>query len=228
MTCHFVLFDLLRSEQALAVTQPPRRTEAARILDFAGAAYGDLVGLLVGRDDASLDGARDGEWTLRDILRHAIAVELRYCAQVAYSATRTERDPVAIPDERLPCDRLSPPLEFDASRTAGITPILELLGEARQRTDVAARGLTDDVLSRPSLWGKYEMDVGRRLHQVGAHLIETVLQVEKALAGDGHTEARRIMRRCCATRGLHEGWTRPADRVTLDDRYIKLAESLRT
>lgn len=227
VTCHFVLFDLLRREQALAAMRQPARTEARRILDFARAAYGDLVGFLVGRDDQLLDEARDGEWTLRDVLRHAIAVELRYRAQVIYSATRAEDDPIAISEERLPCDRLSPPGEFTASRTGGVTQILELLARARRATDEAAAGLSDDALTRPSLWGRHAMDVRMRLHQVGAHLIETVIQIEKVLSPDGDTEARRIMRRCCATRGMHEGWSDERARASLDERYAVLTEALR-
>ncbi len=94
----FALYELLRQEQALAAAaQPASRTEAARILDFAQIAYGELIGLLVGRDDATLESARDGEWSLRDLLRHAVAVELRYAAQVEYSASRSDEEPARDP-----------------------------------------------------------------------------------------------------------------------------------
>jgi hypothetical protein len=223
-TPHFFLYDLLRREQALAAGSQPARSETARILDFAQAAYGDLAGLLVGRDDALLESVRDGEWTLRDILRHAIAVELRYAAQVEWSAGRRDDEPLAVPDSRLPCDRLSPPDDgFGESRTGGIVRMVELLGMARARTDAQLASLSDGTLGRPSLWGTYEMDVRRRLHQIAAHLTETAVQIEKALSVEGDFEARRIVRRCAMVRGLHERWTEADARSALDERYRALA-----
>src|SRR5438552_3296249 len=121
-SAEFHLYDLLRHEQALAIEIQLREgSEIGRILDLAQARYGELVGSLVGRDDTLLDTARDGEWTLRDLLRHTIAVELRYAAQVEWAATRGDDAPLAIPDARLPGDRLSPPEpEFAPSRSGGL------------------------------------------------------------------------------------------------------------
>lgn len=219
---HF-FYELLRHEQAIASSARPNApSEVGRILDLAQAAYGDLVGLLVGREDPLLNSARDGEWTLRDILRHAIAVEVRYTAQVAYSATRPESDPVAIRPELLPCDRLSPPdPEYAGSRSGGVDELLGLLGMARERGEARLSALRDDVLSRPSLWGTLEVDVRWRLHQVGAHLVETTVQIEKAI--DPRGEARAILRRCCALRGSHERWSPATQRSALDQRYRNLA-----
>jgi hypothetical protein len=163
----FLLYDLLRHEQALAAAaQPFGRTEFERIIDLAQAA-GELVGLLVGRSDGLLDGARDGEWSLRDVLRHAIAVELRYGAQIEYSAMRRDQEPLGIPTNRLPCDRLSPPEpQFGRTRTGDFGEIIGLLGAARLATDERLAGLADSLLERPSLWGTIEMNVRMRLHQV--------------------------------------------------------------
>jgi hypothetical protein len=224
-TLQFFLYDLLRREQALGAGAQPPRPETARILDFARAAYGDLAAALIGRDDAVLESARDGEWTLRDILRHAIAVEIRYAAQVLWSAGRRDDEPVAIPASRLPCDRLSPPEdEFGGSRTAGIMPILELLGAARDRTDAQLASLAEDSLVRPALWGTYPMDVRRRLHQIAVHLTETTIQIEKALSAESDLEARRILRRCAMVRGLHERWSDADTRSALDERYRLIGE----
>ena len=220
----FFLYDQLRREQALAAGAHPARSETARILDLAQAAYGDLIGALVGRDDALLETARDGEWTLRDVLRHAIAVEIRYAAQVLWSAGRSDDEPLAIPASRLPCDRLSPPEEeFGESRTGGIVRILELLGTARERTDMQLASLAGDVLVRPALWGTYLMDVRRRLHQIAAHLTETTIQIEKALSVESDLEARRIVRRCASVRGFHERWSEVGGRSALDERYRLIA-----
>ena len=219
------LYGLLRREQAIAASAQPSRSEVSRILDFAQAAHGDVVGVLVGRDDRLLDSARDGEWSLRDVLRHAIAVELRYAAQVEYSASRADTDPIQIPPAFLPCDRLSPPeSEFGLSRSGGVLELLRLLGNARTSTDTRLARLPDAVLGRPSLWGKQQIDVRMRLHQIAAHLTETAIQMEKIVGSGG--ELRAIVRRCCITRGMHERWSLATERGTIDDSYRTLAGQL--
>src|SRR5437899_4472797 len=165
------LYGLLRREQAIVASgASSSRSEVSRILDFAQAAYGDLVGILVGRDDRLLDSAWDGEWSLRDVMRHAIAVELRYAAQVEYSARRAETDPIGIPAGLLPCDRLSPPEpEFAHSRDGAVVDLLELLGNARAGGDVRLAKVPDSAFARPSLWGTMNLDVRMRLHPIAAH-----------------------------------------------------------
>jgi hypothetical protein len=224
----FVLYDLLRREQALAAeARPERSSEAGRILDLTQMAYGELVGLLVGRTDGLLETARDGEWSLRDLLRHAIAVELRYAAQIEWSATRRDDDPLAIPLERLPCDRLAPPEpEFADSRGGGLARMLELLGDARARSNERLQVIPGVALARPSLWGTSQVSVRTRLHQFAAHLAEVVIQGEKYLGSNVDAEARRIVRRCCAMRGLHERWSGQDVRTRLDARYSALAVRL--
>lgn len=217
-----VLYGLLRREQAIfASGQSSIRSEISRILDFAQAAYGDVVGAVVGRDDSLLDTARDGAWTLRDVLRHAMAVELRYAAQVYYSATRAEKDPVQIPASLLPCDRLSPPEpKFAVSRTGGVLQLLQLLGNARASSDTRLAELQDSSLTRSSLWGAHLLDVRMRLHQIAAHLTDTAIQIEKIVGRGG--ELRAILRRCCITRGSHERWSPAEERTMLDEIYRDL------
>jgi hypothetical protein len=217
------LYGLLRREQAIFASAESRpRSEVSRILDFAQAAYGDLVGVLVGRDDGILDTSRDGDWSLRDVLRHAIAVELRYAAQVEYSATRAESDPVEIRPGLLPCDRLSPPEpEFAGSRDGGILDVLDLLGKARASSDLRLAKVPDSALTRPSLWGTARLDVRIRLHQIAAHLTESAIQIEKIVGSGG--ELRAVMRRCGVTRGMHERWSPAEERAVLDKSYRALA-----
>jgi hypothetical protein len=214
-----VLYGLLRREQAIAASgESSSRSEVSRILDFAQAAYGDVVGVLVGRDDNLLDTARDGEWSLRNVLRHAMAVELRYAAQVWYSATRAESDPVEIPPSLLPCDRLSPPAPaFAASRDGGVLELLELLGKDRASSDTRLAKVPDSVLIRASMWGSRLVDVRMRLHQIAVHLTETAIQIEKIVGCGG--ELRAIIRRCCVTRGIHERWSPAEERAVLDESY---------
>jgi hypothetical protein len=216
------LYGLLRREQAIAASpQSLARSEVSRILDFAQAAYGDVAGVLVGQEDRLLDTARDGEWTLRDVLRHAIAVELRYAAQTDYSAARSDTDPVQIPPDLLPCDRLSPPEPgFGASRSGGVLELLQLLGTARASSDARLAKVAESALTRPSMWGTRLLDVRMRLHQIAVHLTETAIQIEK-IVGSG-AELRAIIRRCCITRGTHERWSSAAERAALDEAYRAL------
>lgn len=221
----FVLYDLLRHEQALALPPSgPARPEIARILDLAQSTYGDLVGLLIGRPDDILESARDGDWSLRDLLSHAMAVEVRYAAQIEWAAHRADTEPLGIPDELLPCDRLDPPEpEYAASRHSGIQEMLQLLGSARSANGQRLGALGDELLDRPSLWGKLQMSVRMRAHQVAVHLTEVVVQAEKMLGADTSSEARRILRRCCATRGSHELRSGARSRSDLDRRYLACA-----
>jgi hypothetical protein len=217
------LYGLLRREQAIAASEGTSpRSEVSRVLDFAQAAFGDVVGVLVGRDDALLDTARDGEWSLRDILRHSMAVELRYAAQVEYSATRSDNDPIQIPPGLLPCDRLSPPEPaFTVSRSGDVLELLQLLGNARASSDARLAKVPDSVLARPSMWGTHLVDVRLRLHQIAVHLTETAIQIEKIFGGGG--ELRAIIRRCCIARGLHERWSPADERAVLDESYTALS-----
>jgi len=216
------LYGLLRREQAIAASgESSAPSEVSRILDFAQAAYGDVVGVLVGRDDGLLDTARDGEWSLRDVLRHAMAVELRYAAQIEYSATRSDTDPVPIPPDLLPCDRLSPTEPaFAASRIGGVLELLQLLGQARAGSDTRLARVPAPALTRPSMWGNQLLDVRMRLHQIAVHLTETAIQIEKIVGSGG--ELRAITRRCCITRGMHERWSPAEERAVLDDSYHRL------
>ena len=220
-TRQFLLYAALRREQRAAmVAETSAGTETVRILTLAQSAFRELEALLAGRPTRLLDDVRDGEWTLRDLLRHAIATELRYREQVRYSATRADSETIAIPPERLPCDRLDPPdPTFADSRRGDLARTLGLLARAREETDSALAGLDDALLGRPSLWGEARIDVRERLHQIAAHLVEVTLQAEKMIraAGESDGEARQIARRIWSWRGRHERLSRPELLVALDE-----------
>jgi len=223
----FHLYAALRREQrALVESLLSPAGEPAQILSFAQSAYEELVAFLAGRD--VLDSARDGDWTPRDLLRHAIAVEIRYRAQVHWSARRLDQDPVAIPADRLPCDRLNPPeVESADTRTAEMAALLERLGVERRRTDADLVTIPPAALNRPSVWGTAEVDVRERMHQIGVHLVEVLVQSEKML-GSRETEARRIARRIAATRGMHVRASPAATIAHLDIQLAELARLART
>jgi DinB family protein len=221
------LYASLRSEQRLVVSAVTdgRVAEVPTILTQAQSAFRDLEALLMGHDDALLDSIKDGDWSLRDLLRHLIATELRYAEQVMYSAERGETDPIRIPEERLPCDRLAPPeSEFGSTTSAGLSVILRLFETARARSDERLSRLSRDVLDRPSDWGSLRVDIRVRLHQIAVHIVEGTIQTEKMLGpAEQFMEARAIVRRIWRARGLHERSSPAAAVAELDAEIIALA-----
>jgi hypothetical protein len=224
-----LLYAALRREQAAVVASRPQGTsEPDQIMSFARAAYHDLVALLGHEASDVLDTARDGDWSLRDLLRHAIAVELRYREQVLYSAGRRDDEPLAIPASRLPCDRLAPPEPAYAETAAApMERVLALVGQARQQTDERLATLSQVDLGRPSLWGQLEIDVRERMHQIGVHLVEVILQAEKMIDRTAPgAEARRIVKRIESARAMHQQRSGAAVLSRLDAELEAIARDL--
>jgi hypothetical protein len=187
-------------------------SESARILALAQSAFGDLRGLIAGLDDALLDRApADGEWSLREILAHAIGVERSYRANIEYSIARTAAEPVLMPVERRPTP--------DPADTAGgFGDIVARFAARRAETDVALGATDEAALARPTMWSGIEVDVRFRLHRLASHIAEHTYQCEKAIrALDAYGgDARAICRRIGAMRGLHERRTDDARLLALD------------
>ncbi len=197
--------------------------EAERILSLARRAFGDLRGLLVALSDSHLDGARDAEWSLRDVLRHTLGVERSYAANTLYAAHRRDDEPIRLEpgDPRLP-----KPSDVDVS--GGIDHVMERFEAARDQSDALLGALPEAVLTRPSRWGQIDVDVRFRLHRFAAHLIEHTIQCEKALESSGarQSEARRVVRRIWATRGELEATGDDAAMARLDESHANRAASL--
>jgi hypothetical protein len=220
MDVRYALFRTLEDAQEahVRVAAEPH-PESRRILSLAQRAFGDLRGVLVGVPADLLDRTpREGEWPLRDTLRHILIVERRYALQTEYAIERRDSDPMRISDARLPT-----PAEIDVS--GGVREILARIGEARAEStrllgDVAPAGMT-----RPTQWVHYDIDVRFRLHRFAAHLIEHTIQCEKTLAvlGWRPTEGRQIARQLAALLGEIEGLGAVAEARDLEKR---LAERL--
>lgn len=202
MDVRYALYRTLEdAQEALVLVAARPVPESRRILALAQRAFGDLRGLLVGLPADLLDRApREGEWPLRDTLRHILLVERRYALQTLYAVERGDAEPIRIPDDRLPTAA-----QIDVS--GGIEDVLARIGAARAETnrrlgDVAPAGMT-----RPTVWVHYEIDVRFRLHRFAAHVIEHAIQCEKTLDALGWrpAEGRRIARRLAALVGEVEG-----------------------
>jgi len=202
MDVRYALFRTLEDAQEthVRVTAQPHR-ESRRILSLAQRAFGDLRGLLIGVHADLLDRKpREGEWPLRDTLRHVLTVERRYALQTKYAIERRDSDPMRIADDRLPT-----PAQIDV--TGGVREILARIGEARAESNHWLHDLAPAAMTRPTQWVHYDIDVRFRLHRFAAHLIEHTIQCEKTLAALGWrpTEGRRIARQLAALLGEIEG-----------------------
>ncbi len=221
----YALYRSLEEEhEALAAALVAwRPTEAERILAISRRSFGELRGLLVALPDTVLDDARDGDWSLRDVLRHALLVERRYAVNTAYAAHRREDEPLRLEagDPRYPSER-------DVDASGGLERVLERFAAARDQSDALLGALPAARLERPSTWSGHEVDVRFRLHRFASHLAEHTIQCEKALEAWGWRsgEARRIVRRIWAARGELEATGDDAAMAALDAAHSERAATL--
>jgi uncharacterized damage-inducible protein DinB len=209
----------LELEQVAVVAAPPPATEAAAAMDLAQASWGDLRGLLAGLDDGLLDAEPgEGDWPLRAILVHILAVEVRYSRQIAYAASRSDDDPVYLRQQyEIPPDQ----------QMGGVDAWIERLEAARTASHDALAGLGPAALERPTVWATHTVDVRFRLHRYAGHLVEHTIHAEKVLRALGQppSEARQIVRRISAMRGAHERRTPPDRLAALNAQEADLAAS---
>lgn len=205
-------WTLTDAQEALARAAAAPHPESRRILALAQRAFGDLRGLLAGLPDDLLDSAPGaGEWTIRETLGHVLAVEQRYMLQTAYATERADGDPIRIPADRLP------PLTPSAT-PGGIDETLARLAAARAETNRRLGDLAPALMTRPTVWVHYEVDVRFRLHRFAAHVAEHAVQCDKTLAALGWrpTEGRRIARLLGAAHGELEVIGRPVEARDLE------------
>src|SRR5262249_5322412 len=98
MDVRYALFRTLEDAQEAyvrIVAEAPRASR--RIMALAQRAFGDLRGLMIGASADLLDRLpREGEWSLRDTLRHILLVERRYALQTKWAIERRDSDPMRI------------------------------------------------------------------------------------------------------------------------------------
>ena len=103
--------------------------------------------------------------------------------------------------------------------------VLALLARARDRSDEVIGDVSDAQIERPAQWAGDLITVRERIHRVATHFVEVNVQAEKML-GSPDGEARRILRRLLAARGLHEGASDAALRSALDRDLVALARTI--
>lgn len=217
----YVYFALLRLEQGAVAASAPAETEAARLVDVAQAAFGDLRGLLAGIREEDLERSPgEGQWSLREVYGHVLGVERRYAEQISYALSRSDEDPVYI---RPASDSAAPPEDT----LGGPADLIRRLADAR-RLSLPFRELTAAELVRPTRWAGHDVDVRFRLKRFAEHLIEHTIHCQKQLAalGVAPTEAGELVRRLSLLRGQHELRTSPSELDRLDAEEEALLRTL--
>jgi len=218
----YALYRTIEDAQEAIVSAAARpHPESRRILSLAQRAFGDLRGLLIGLPTDVLDRVpREGEWPVREILRHVIVIEGRYAVQTRYAVDRADTDPMRVADDKMPT-----PAQTNA--TGSIAEILARVAEARAETDRRLGELPIAAMTRPTQWIQYDVDVRFRLHRFASHIIEHTVQCEKALAALGWraTEGRRIVRRLTALLGELEGLSGRAGAREIEACFVERAAS---
>ena len=213
MDVRFALYRTLEDAQETSVRLAATRyPESRRILALAQRAFGDLRGLLAGLPADLLDRApREGEWPLRETLRHILFVERRYAVQTRYAVDRKDSEPVRIPEDRQPTVTVK-------DGEGDVDTIVARIGAARAECNQWLGDVDGATMSRPTIWAGHEVDVRFRLHRFAAHYVEHTIQIEKSLTELGWraTEGRRIARHVAAAIAEIEGLGAVADARRLE------------
>jgi DinB superfamily len=222
MEFRYALYRAIEEAQEASVrvaTLP--HPESRRILSLAQRAFGDLRGLLIGLPADLLDQPpREGEWPVREILRHVVLVEGRYAVQTQYAIERADTDPMRVADDKLPT-------LAKTDVTGGISEVLTRVAEARAETDRRLGDVPAAAMARPTQWIQFDVDVRFRLHRFASHLVEHTVQCEKALAALGWqmTEGRRIVRRLTGLLGEIEGLAGHPETREIEKRLVERSVS---
>lgn len=195
LTAHHLLRDLAAALEAERSLSGPPPSHAQRILAQFHDAYRDLTGVLAGVREDELDRApAEGEWPLRTVIEHVLGAEfvfrhviasaigMRRRGETVRALTREERAALGDPPEPAGAKR-----DVLEALFRSHVAVLRELGDIR-----------DDELETPSyFWESEPYPVRFRLHRFEAHLRQHTVQVEKTLAGIGHSpsEAERLVRR---------------------------------
>ena len=169
-------------------------TEAQRILAQVHEAYRDLTGALAGTSEAEIDAKPpDEQWTLREVLAHALETETGFIAaiELALDAVRSGKESVA--DEAAWRAKRRPAEDPGGSRADALNALFRSHVAILRSLDSVA----DPELATPSwFWEDKGYPIRFRMHRFEEHLRQHTIQVDKTLVALGHppTEAERLVR----------------------------------
>ena len=153
-------------------------TEAQRAVVLLGASRGQLRGALLCVPDELYDRApAEGEWNARQLLGHVIATDERYRLAVEYAISRRRsggEGPLRPPESSLPVRT------GEAQALGTPAELRRRLRDERRRVIETLAGIPDDLLSAPTNWISWDLDVRFRVHRFAAHDREHTIQLQKA------------------------------------------------
>lgn len=179
-------------------------TVAEQAMVLAGESRGRLLGLLVGLPAPLFEQPpAPGEWSARAALGHMIATDQRYAIAVRYAVERARTSstgPLRPPDAALP-SRTDP-----AASAGSMDEVLQRVLATGDAVTEELGLLPDNMLSAPTNWMSWDLDVRFRLHRFAAHAREHTVQVRKTLAALGfqQTEPQMLLGDAMVTRGALE------------------------
>ncbi len=182
-----------------------QQTEAQRILALAMESRGELRSIVLGVPDEYVDRApAPEEWTVRQTLEHAHAVDRRYMLGIEYAVERVH-SPIELPLQRPTAGMPAP--AGDGSLSGALASMLTQLHLTRDEVVAHLSGIADADLNAPTIYGGREVDVRYRLHALAAHEREHSGQVARTLRALGfqQTEAQMILGQAEVARGSIEG-----------------------
>lgn len=196
----FALLMTHHELRELAVRLDARRgaapAQAARILAQYHQAYRDLTGVLAGVRSEDLDRApAEGEWPLRETLKHMLGAEHGFLAVnrfalVHHRAGRHDEPP----DEEWPVFRKDYAAPKDAV-DGTIEGVRDSFFEIHRRVLRELADVTDAELEQPAWFWDADKPIRFRMHRFEEHLRQHTIQLDKTLAViRPPTEAHRLVR----------------------------------
>ncbi|MGH2490016.1 MAG: DinB family protein [Candidatus Limnocylindria bacterium] len=190
---HHELRDLVIRLAALREAEP---SQAQRILAQYHQTYRDLTGVLAGVRSEDLDRApADGEWALRETLRHMLGAEHGFLAVNRYALVHHRAgkhdEP---PDEEWPVFRKDYAAPADAV-DGTIETVRNSFFAIHRRILRELDDVTDAELEQPAWFWDADKPIRFRLHRFEEHFRQHIIQLDKTLAVIAPpTEAHRLLR----------------------------------
>jgi len=180
----------------LAARRKSESTQAERILAQYHQNYRDLTGLLAGVRSEDLDRApSEGEWPLRETLRHMLGAEHGFLAVNRYALVnhRAGKHDEPSEDEWPEFRKLyaAPKDAVDGT----IESIRNSFFEIHRRVLRELADVTDAELEQPAWFWDADKPIRFRMHRFEEHLRQHTIQLDKTLAViSPPTEAHRLIR----------------------------------
>jgi uncharacterized damage-inducible protein DinB len=191
------LRDLAVRLEALRARKGPPQSQTERILGQYHLAYRDLSGALAGLADDDLDRVpAEGEWPVREVLKHMLGAEYGFLGVVKYALAPDRPKDLEKAEERWDSWREEHGYRAPKTLEGGIADVRNALFEIHRRILRELGPLPDESLEKPAMFWDGEKPIRFRLHRFEAHMVQHTVQVEKSLEwiGRGPTEARRLIR----------------------------------